>query len=227
MMGGWENLLSLLILFGAALVLGTLAEELKQNSIIGYLAAGMLVGPNALGWVGSADEMSAVAELGVALLLFSIGIEFSFKRLVSLGPIAFIGGTAQVVLTTIAGALTARWMGLEWDSAVALGAMISLSSTACVIRILVDNATIDSLWGRASVGILLLQDIAVVPLAILVLALGGNNSPVESAKLLGRTVVLGGLMFGGFYLVINYLLPRLLSRASWTRNRQLPTLWPS
>ena len=59
MMGGWENLLSLLILFGAALVLGTLAEELKQSSIIGYLAAGMLVGPNALGWVGSADEMSA------------------------------------------------------------------------------------------------------------------------------------------------------------------------
>ena len=79
-----------------------------------------------------------------------------------------------MVLTTIAGALAARWMGLEWNSAVALGAMISLSSTACVIRILVDNATIDSLWGRASVGILLLQDIAVVPLAILVLALSAE-----------------------------------------------------
>jgi monovalent cation:H+ antiporter-2, CPA2 family len=223
-MGVWETLLSLLILFTAALTLGTLAQELRQSSIIGYLAAGMLVGPHALGWVGEGAAVASIAELGVALLLFSIGLEFSFKRLLSLGPVTFGGGTAQVVLTAAAVALICRWFGLDWRVAVALGAMASLSSTACVVRILVDNAQIDSIWGRSSIGILLLQDIAVVPLVLLVAALGGESSPYQSLLLLGRTVLLGALMFGAFYAVVNYLLPRLLTRESWARNRELPVL---
>jgi len=223
-MGAWETLLSLLILFAAALVLGTLAQELRQSSIVGYLAAGMLVGPHALGLVGEAGAVESIAELGVALLLFSIGLEFSFKRLLALGPVTFIGGTAQVVLTAAVMALVGRWCGLGWPVAVALGAMASLSSTACVVRILIDNAQIDSLWGRGSIGVLLLQDIAVVPLVLLVAALGGQSSPQQSLLLLGRTVLLGAAMFAAFYAVVNYLVPRLLTRESWARNRELPVL---
>ncbi|MBW7997646.1 MAG: sodium:proton exchanger [Candidatus Glassbacteria bacterium] len=220
----WLWLLDILILLGAALALGTLAEVLRQNSIVGYLLAGMLVGPNALGLVASHDEVHFIAELGVTLLLFSIGLEFSFKRLLKLGPITYVGGTAQVVLTTLAGWGLASALGLAWRPALVIGMMVALSSTASVVRLLVDTTRIDSPYGRNALGILLLQDIAVVPLVILTLALGGENTPAQSLFLLGRTVVLSALTFGVFLLLFNLLVPKLLHLSSLARNRDLPVL---
>src|SRR3990172_13211678 len=111
-MEAWTGLLDILLLLSAALVLGALAGTLRQSAIIGYLVAGMLVGPNVLGWVGRRGEVVFIAELGVTLLLFSIGLEFSLKRLIKIGPVTYLGGTAQVVLTTLAGAGAALYFGL-------------------------------------------------------------------------------------------------------------------
>jgi monovalent cation:H+ antiporter-2, CPA2 family len=220
----WLWLLDILILLGTAMLLGTLAEMLRQSAIVGYLLAGMIVGPNALGLVAGGDEVHFIAELGVTLLLFSIGLEFSFKRLLKIGPITYVGGSAQVVLTTLAGFGLAAALGFGFRQALVLGMMVALSSTASVIRLLIDTMRIDSPFGRNALGILLLQDIAVVPLVILTLALGGDSTPAQSLILLGRTLVLSALTFGAFLLLFNVLVPRLLNLRSLARNRDLPVL---
>ena len=223
-MEAWTGLLDILLLLSAALVLGALAGTLRQSAIIGYLVAGMLVGPNVLGWVGRRGEVVFIAELGVTLLLFSIGLEFSLRRLVKIGPVTYLGGTAQVALTTLAGAGAALYFGLGPRTALAVGMMVSLSSTACVIRLLVDQARLDSIYGRNTLGILLLQDIAVVPLILITFALGGKNTPLELFATLGRTVALAAGLVGLFYLFFNYLVPRLLTFRGLSRNRELPIL---
>ena len=172
----WTALLDVLILLLAAMLLGALAERLRQSAILGYLLAGTLLGPNALNWMPSHKALATIAELGVALLLFTIGLEFSWRRLRSIGPIALGGGTLQVLLTGVLTAGVCFGLGLATNAALAVGAMIALSSTACVLRLLVSRAEIDGVHGRAAVGILLLQDIAVVPLVLVVTALGREGS---------------------------------------------------
>ncbi len=153
----WNLLMQILLLLVTAFLMGALAERLKQSPIIGYLLAGILIGP----WVFESAAIFQLAELGVALLLFSIGLEFSFQRLKRLGAIALGGGTLQVSVTLTVftlGFLIFRPLG----ESLALGAMVALSSTAVVMRVLVDRAEIDSPRGRNALGILLLQDIAVL-----------------------------------------------------------------
>ena len=151
----WTGLLDVLILLLAALVLGALCERLRQSAILGYLLAGTLLGPNALNWMPNHRAVSAIAELGVALLLFTIGLEFSWRRLRALGPIALGGGTLQVLITGALVAALCTQLGLGGRSAVAIGAIIALSSTACVLRVLISRAEIDGVHGRKSLGIMI------------------------------------------------------------------------
>ncbi len=220
----WEWLLHVLIILCAALALGTLSEQLKQSSIIGYLLAGMLVGPSVLGWVDSGKEVQAIAELGVTLLLFSIGLEFSFKSLIRLGPITYIGGTAQILITALAGYLVASMFGLGWRTSLALGLMLSLSSTACVIRVLMDNFSLESMFGRNAVGILLFQDLALILIILVMFSLTGESGLPQAAWKFGGTAGLGVVLFGVFYLVLNHLIPRLLNIRKWSVNREMPIL---
>lgn len=214
----------MLIILGAALILGTLAEQLRQSAILGYLIAGTLVGPNVLGFVDQIDHVRAIAELGVALLLFTIGLEFSFRRLMLLGRVALLGGTLQVVTTLAIGAGIAAVSGLSWQASLAVGAIVALSSTACVLRLLTERAAIDSVYGRNALGILLLQDVAVIPMMILVVILAGGSTLSEAVWMLSRTVLLGGLLVAGFLILFNLIVPHLLSLQQWSRNREFPVL---
>jgi len=222
--GQWHILLEILVVLAAALLLGTLAEQLRQSAIIGYLLAGALVGPNALNLVASADDVELIAELGVSLLLFSIGLEFSLRRLRRIGGVAVIGGTAQVAVTLVLGAAAAAALGLSLPAAVAVGAMLALSSTACVLRVLVNRSAIDSVYGRSAFGVLLLQDIAVIPLVVLVTVLKTGGSAGEVAALLGRTAVYGAGYIAAMWVVVNFVVPKLLRIRSWAKNRELPVL---
>ncbi len=222
--GIWYALLDILILLGAAMVLGAVAERLHQNAIVGYLLAGMFVGPHALGWVTSQEDIFGMAEMGVALLLFAIGLEFSPPRLLSLGRLPLIAGPVQVLLTMVAAAAASLAMGLETAAAMVMGALLALSSTASVLRLLNDRAEIDSPYGRISLGILLVQDVAVVPLMLIVTVLVRGGT--ASAMVWELSVALGsaGLLVGAFYLVFNYVVPRLLRLRTLGRNRDLPIL---
>ncbi len=135
-MHDWALIYELLILLAAALLLGTIAERYRQSAIVGYILAGALVGPNGLAMVRSAAGVDTIAELGIALLLFTIGLEFSFRRLRQLGTIALGGGSLQVIATGGLVALFVAAFGITWRSAIVIGAMAALSSTATVLRLL-------------------------------------------------------------------------------------------
>ncbi len=223
-MNFWIALLDILILLTAAMVLGGLCERMKQSAILGYLLAGTLLGPNALDLMPNHAAVATIAELGIALLLFTIGLEFSWRRLKNIGAIGFGGGTLQVVVT---GALTA-WicieLGLEIFAALAVGAMIALSSTAAVLRLLIRRAEFDSGYGRNALGILLLQDIAVVPLVLMITILGSGGSALQIGLEMGRAVGVAAILVGVLYLLLNYVVPLFLKVEEAARNRELPTL---
>ena len=224
MPSSWPIITDVVILLTAALLLGTLAEQLRQSAILGYLLAGTLVGPSVLGLVGSGEQVNVIAELGVALLLFTIGLEFSVGRLRRLGAVALVGGSLQVVLTLLITAAVAVLLPLGPRAALAMGAIVTLSSTACVLRLLVDRAALDSLYGRNALGILLLQDAAVIPLILLMSALSGGDSLAHAGLTLLRTAGMAAGLIGLFYVVFNLVVPRLLNIRQWAKNRELPIL---
>lgn len=220
----WTALLQLLLLLSGALVAGMLFERFRQSAILGYLLAGTVMGPHVFGLVGADSGVSAMAEPGVALLLFAIGLEFSARRLLRLGPVAIVGGSLQVLVTLALAAGAAAAFGLEFKTAVAVGATVALSSTACVLRLLIDRAEIDSLHGRTSLGILLLQDVAVVPLLLLVTMLGGGGTLADIGLGLAKALGLIAALVLLFLLLAKLVLPGLLRHLSMSRDRELLVL---
>jgi CPA2 family monovalent cation:H+ antiporter-2 len=220
----WSAVLDILILLGAAMLLGALCERLKQSALLGYLLAGSLLGPNSLNVLPSHEMVSTVAELGIALLLFSIGLEFSWRRLRSVGAIAAGGGTLQILLTGAATALLCGVVGLDGPAALAIGAIVAMSSTAAVLRVLAGRQEIDAVHGRNALGILLLQDMAVVPAALFVAALGVGGGFAQVGWAVVQALGLATALAGTLYLLVSYGLPRLLGAELVVTNRDLSIL---
>ncbi len=220
----WTGLLDILVLLITAMALGGLADRFGQSPLLGYLLAGTLLGPNALNLVQSYEGVATIAELGVALLLFTIGLEFSWRTLRAVGPIALGGGTIQVCLTGMAVAAMCLALGFDGSASVAIGAMVALSSTAAVIRLLASRAELDAVHGRDALGILLLQDIAVVPIMLLISVLGGGSGAAQVGWALGRAVGVGIVLVGALHIVLSYILPLLLSAQVAAKNRDVPIL---
>jgi len=215
----WETLAKLVLLLTVAFVLGVGARRLKQSAIIGYLLAGTILGPTLF----DRQALSDWGELGVALLLFSIGLEFSFGRLKRLGSRALLGGVLQVTVTLALFALIFSF----WNAtgpAVAWGAMVAVSSTAIVLRLLMDRAEMDSVSGRAAIGILLLQDIAVVPLVLSLTVMSHGGSAGAVALRIGQTIAAAGGLVAVFYGLFYHLIPRLLMRRGLFADRELVVL---
>lgn len=220
----WNALLDVLLLLFTAMVLGGIFERLRQNALLGYLAAGIALGPHAFNLIPNHEVIASIAELGVALLLFSIGLEFSWRKLRSLGAIAFGGGTLQILSTIALSAWVATTLGLDLRQAFAVGATVALSSTAVVMRLLADRAEIDSVHGRNAFGILLLQDVAVVPLVLAVTVLAGEATLDQMSWGIARAVGAAALLATTLLLVLKYLLPRLFHTREAAVNRDLPIL---
>jgi CPA2 family monovalent cation:H+ antiporter-2 len=215
----WETIAKLVLLLSVAFVLGATAQRLKQSSIIGYLLAGTLLGPTLF----DRQALSDWGEIGVSLLLFSIGLEFSFGRLKSMGSLALLGGVLQVVLTLAVFALIFSFRHAI-GPAVALGEMLAVSSTAIVLRTLTDRAEMDSVSGRAALGILLLQDIAVVPLVLSLTVMSHGGTAGEIALKIGQTTAAAGGLVALFYGLFYHVIPRLLMRRGLFVDRELVVL---
>ena len=182
-MESWDMLLEIILLLLGCLLAGSLMAWLKQSPLVGYLIAGMVLGgPGSLGIVKGEEHIESIAELGVALLLFSLGLEFSWKRVVGFGRATLLSGAAQVIVTLLAGAAACRLFGLTTATSLAIGAMICLSSTAAVLRVFIDRGEMDSQAGRNSLAILLVQDMAVVPLAILIPLLSEGHGMIANSN---------------------------------------------
>ena len=217
----WDTLLLIVIVLGAATWLGALFESFRQSAILGYLLAGAVLGPGGLAVVPGQEAGGILADLGVSLLLFTIGLEFSLSRLRLLGWFAVIGGTLQILVTAGLFCGVAMAAGLPFRPALAIGLLVAPSSTACVLQILRDRTELDSVHGRGATGILLLQDLALVPLVLAMTALGKQGSPGHVLHDLLSSVGYFGLLAILLYLITAYILPRFLHSAAVRRNREI------
>lgn len=187
-----------LVYLVAALIAVPLSKRLGFGSVLGYLAAGIVIGPATLGLVKDPDHILHFAELGVVFLLFIIGLELQPSRLWVLRKMVFGLGAAQVFLSATVIAVASVVFGLDLRTAVIVGLILSLSSTAFVLQLLAEKNQLTTTYGRAAFAILLFQDLAVIPLIALlpILALSqGNGFQVES--ILIAVVAIGGLIVGG------------------------------
>lgn len=182
-----------LIFLAAAVLFAPLLRRLKFSLVLGYLAAGAMIGPHGLSIIDDVTETRELAEIGVVFLLFTIGLELSFARLKVMRRLVFGFGTAQVVLTGFLVAIISLFMGQTYGAAVTIGAALALSSTAFVLQLMNERGELATRHGRAAFSALLFQDLAVVPIVIVVPLLGrdmdGMTILLELLKVTGTAFV--------------------------------------
>lgn len=223
-MEAWGGVRDVIVLLTAAMVLGVLFERVRQSALVGYLLAGAVLGPGVLNVVRNTESVRLMAELGVALLLFTIGLEFSVRRLRNLGRVALLAGSLQIVLTLAAAAVVSLLFGLSMSTAVAIGIIVAQSSTACVLRVLSDRAETDSPHGRLAIGVLLLQDVALIPLMLLMTTLGATGTLGDVLSSILVQLGFAVLLIAALYVLTSLLLPRVFDAAAVARNREWPIL---
>ncbi|MBE9483136.1 MAG: cation:proton antiporter [Chloroflexi bacterium] len=211
--------LDLIIVLAAAIAGGMLARLLRLPIILGYLAAGIVVGPYVLKWVHDTETIHILAEIGVILLLFTLGLEFSLSDLKRIGKVAILGGIAQILLTAAVGLALGKLLGWAMLEAIFFGFLIALSSTMIVLKTLMERGELDSGHGRVMIGILLVQDLSLVPLMIILPAMGEVGGELWLS--LGQAL-LEAVLFIGVMLVLGiWWLPWLLRRVAGGRSREL------
>lgn len=203
-----EYMGNILIFLLAALGVGLIFRKIKASPVLGYLVAGMLIGPHLTGWVDDITETHFLGQLGVMFLLFSIGLELPLQRLQSLKKYVFGVGTAQVVLSFIIFTLLGMCFGLSKEAAILIGSALSLSSTAVILQVLKERRELATRYGRISFSILLMQDLAVVVLLVLITTIGSdvNSLSIEVSFALSKAVLaliiiifLGRIVFRPIY----------------------------
>ena len=214
----YQLLRDLAIIFAGSLLVILVFHRLKLPALPGFIVAGVVLGPNALGLVSDVHQVESLAEVGVILLLFTIGIEFSLSRLREMGRQVVIGGGAQVLLTVGLGAALAVGLGLAWPVAVLLGFLVALSSTAIVLKGLADKGEIDTPHGRLATGVLIFQDLCVVPMMLVLPYLAGGAG--EGAGV-AWALIKAGLVVAGVLVLARTVVPRALSEIVKTRSREL------
>lgn len=207
------------IILGLSIGILFIFLRLKMPALIGFFLTGILAGPHGLGLVQAVHEVEIMAEIGVVLLLFTIGIEFSFNRLLQIKKSVLLGGSLQVLLTGGVFFLAAQYFGFSTGPSVFLGFLLSLSSTAIVLKLLQEKAAIESPHGRTTLAILIFQDIVVVPMMLLVPILGGGQgNPVwETIGMLLKGA--GVILF--VFLAAKWVVPTLLFFIVGTQSREL------
>jgi CPA2 family monovalent cation:H+ antiporter-2 len=199
-----------------------LFNKLKLPSIAGFLIAGMIIGPFGFKLIANIDEINIMAEVGVILLLFTIGLEFSLKELAKMKKLLLFGGGLQVLITILAAAILLYSFGMELRQAIFFGMLVSLSSTAIVLKLLSDRGELQTPQGKISVGILIFQDLAIVPMFLLVDILGTSDEVDFISILIRLLTAIGVIAFILF--AAKYLSPKLLYYLARTRIRELFTV---
>ena len=198
----------ILILLVTSLPIAFLCKRLKLPVIVGFIITGVVIGPYGLGLIKDSTAVELLAEIGVVLLLFTVGLELSLRRVLELKRLVLLGGGLQVLLTTALVTGVAYWLGRPVNQAIFFGFLLALSSTAIVLKSYVDRAEIDSPHGRAGVGILLFQDLCLVPMMLLAPILGGQQG--SSA---GGVVIILATAFGAIAAIViaaRVVVPRAL-----------------
>lgn len=213
-------LTDIVIIFGLAVAVLLLFHFIRLPAVVGLLITGILAGPHGFGLVGAVHEVEVLAEIGVILLLFTIGIEFSFKQLIEIKKQVVVGGALQVGLTILAVFVVVRQLGLSSAEAIFYGFLVSLSSTAIVLRLIQERAEVDTPHGRAGLGILLFQDIIIVPMILITPMLAGSQ-PGEIGSGVFVFAAKGVAIISLVLVAAKWLMPWLLHQVARTRSKEL------
>jgi monovalent cation:H+ antiporter-2, CPA2 family len=213
--------------FTAALICGFISSRLGLSPIVGYLVAGIIVGPNTPGFVADENLASQMSEMGVILLMFGVGLQFHVKELLAVKRVAIPGAIAQIAVATSLGAVTMHLFGWSWKGGIIFGLAISVASTVVLIRVLSDNNTLHSRAGHIAIGWLVVEDIFTVIALVLVPAILDPNVgttftalAIATGTALFKLVVLAGLTI----LLGQRVIPKFLSYVARTSSRDLFTL---
>lgn len=207
----------ILLIFSVVIVLAL--QKLKLPSILGFLVTGIIIGPYGFSLVNAVDEVEVIAEIGVILLLFVIGMELSIKQLASIKKTVFFGGFLQVGITAGVAGLSYFFLGNDWNAAVFVGFLFSLSSTAIVLKLLQERNEMGTPHGRNALGILIFQDIIVVPMMLVTPILAGQTENVGYSVLM---LVVKSLIVVAITIVsARYLVPKLMHVIAKTRSKEL------
>jgi CPA2 family monovalent cation:H+ antiporter-2 len=211
--------LDLLIVLVTAIAGGMLARLLRLPVILGYLAGGIAVGPFGLGLVHDTNTIDSMANVGVVLLLFAIGLDISFKELLRMSKIAVFGGIIQILLTAAAGFGLGQLIGQNVTGSIFFGFIIAMSSTMIVLKLIMERGEMDTIHGRIMLGILLVQDLAVVPIMVAMQAVGGETGNLLASLgiALAKAAIFIGLMLALGY----WVMPWLLNKVAGQRSREL------
>jgi CPA2 family monovalent cation:H+ antiporter-2 len=223
------------IAFGltSALVLGLLAKRFGISPIVGYLLAGVVIGPHTPGFVGDAGLAKQLAEIGVILLMFGVGLHFHIGDLVAVRSIAVPGAVGQSLVATVFGLLVALAVGWEWNTGVVLGIAVSVASTVVLLRALMDHDLVETAEGRVAVGWLVVEDIITVLVLVILpaLAINGGTTAASTDQASGSlfgSAALAVLKLAGFAALMAIVgakfVPWLLLRVAGLRSRELFTL---
>jgi monovalent cation:H+ antiporter-2, CPA2 family len=211
----------ILIIFITAIPVAYIFHRIHLPPIIGLIATGMLIGPFGLGWVVDVNRIDLLTMIGITLLLFSIGLEFSFKSLSEIKKVTFIGGLAQVVVTAALAASVGLAFGLRLPDGIMIGCIVALSSTAIVLYIFQQKRWIDSPHGRVAAGILIFQDLSTIPMLALLPLLTATSIVTWAHLDLGTALAKIVFIIVVFFGFGKYLLPHLLHHVTLTRSKEL------
>ncbi|MEQ9310623.1 MAG: cation:proton antiporter [Balneolaceae bacterium] len=205
-------------LFLVSVVIAFLCYKIKLVPIVGFLIAGVIIGPNALGLVQDQELVDMLAEIGIILLLFTIGIEFSLEKLARIRSAIFIGGGLQVVLTVASVVGIFLLLNINWKIGVYTGFLVALSSTAIILGLLSEQNKTDTPTGRLSLAVLIFQDFAIIAMVLLVPLLSGESgSTTDILLVLGKAI----LLIIGIVLLARKIVPWILDKVAQTRRQEL------
>ncbi len=198
-------------------------SRMKIPAIVGYLFTGALLGPYGLRLIHATHEVEYLAEVGVVLLLFTIGIEFSFKKLLQIRKALVLGGFTQVLLTIAAVAFVEYELGFAFKQAVFVGFLVALSSTAIVLKYLQEKAEIDSVYGQTSLAILIFQDIVIVPMILITPLLTEDPAAISAGGDVSISMLLVKIALIVFLIIAatKFIVPQILYHVAKTRNQDL------
>jgi monovalent cation:H+ antiporter-2, CPA2 family len=211
-----QDLLTLLV---ASLPIAFIFHRLRLSTIVGFMITGLLIGPYGLGLIKNGEAIELMAEIGVALLLFTIGLEFSLRRLLEMKRLVLLGGALQVILSIVVVTAIAYGWGCSINQAIFFGFLFALSSTAIVLKTYIDRAEVDAPHGRAAVGILLFQDLSIVPMMLLIPILSGRNASSTSQIL--TTFATAIIAIAVIYLATRRIVPYMLHHIVRLRSPEL------
>lgn len=210
----------IVIIFTLSIGVLLVCHRLRLPAVVGFLATGVLCGPHGMGLVKGIEDVDMLATIGIVLLLFTVGMEFSLQKIIKYKYYFFIGGSFQVFLTALVSFFVSKFIyDSTWEGAIFLGFLISLSSTAIVLRALDEKGDSDSPHGRLVIGILIFQDIVAVPMMLLLPLLAGTDEGFDISHLytfIKSISILVVMAYAAFKLV-----PKLLYYVARTRNREL------